>query len=79
MLPAAVRGVVSRSAFDHPLARRRVVLQERQRMATLLQLALPAYRANRVSISFGLPIVPRATRDVQAAVIDSMHELIGAA
>jgi len=79
VLPAAVRGVVSRSAFDHPLARRRVVLQERQRMATLLQLALPAYRANRVSISFGLPIVPRATRDVQAAVIDSMHELIGAA
>ena len=79
VVPAAVRGVVSRSAFDHPLARRRGVLKERQRMATLLQLALPAYRANRVSISFGLPIAARATRDVQTAVMDAMHALIGAA
>ena len=77
VIPAAVRGVVSRSAFDHPLARRRVVLQDRQRMATLLQLALPAYQGNRVSISFGLPIAGRAPYDVQAAVIDSMRSLIG--
>src|SRR5439155_300469 len=41
VVPAAVRGVVSRSAFDHPLAKRRAVLKERQRMATLLQVALP--------------------------------------
>src|SRR5437879_4052371 len=38
VVPAAVRGVVSRSAFDHPLAKRRGVFNERQRMATLLQL-----------------------------------------
>src|SRR5205823_653587 len=55
VVPAAVRGVVSRSAFDHPLAKRCGVLKERQRMATLLQLALPLYRANRVSIRFGSP------------------------
>jgi 1-acyl-sn-glycerol-3-phosphate acyltransferase len=79
VVPAAIRGVVSRSAFDHPLAKRHGVLKERQRMATVLQLALPAYRANRVSISFGLPIAPRATGDVQAAVLDAMRTLIEAA
>lgn len=79
VVPAAVRGVVSRSAFDHPLARRHSVLKERQRMATLLQLALPAYQANRVSISFGVPIAAFGTHDVHAAVIDAMRALIGAA
>src|SRR5947207_4254111 len=75
VVPAAVSGVVSRSAFDHPLAKRRGVLKERQRMATLLQLAVPAYRANRVSITFGVPIVPRIGGDVHAAVIDAMRAL----
>jgi 1-acyl-sn-glycerol-3-phosphate acyltransferase len=76
VIPAAVRGVVSPSAFDHPLAKRRGVLKERQRMATLLQLALPAYRANRVRITFGAPIAHGGTRDVHAAVLDAMHALI---
>jgi 1-acyl-sn-glycerol-3-phosphate acyltransferase len=79
VVPAAIRGVVSRSAFDHPLAKRRGVLKERQRMATLLQLALPTYRVNCVSISFGAPIVPSIGYDVHAAVIDAMRALIGAA
>jgi hypothetical protein len=77
VIPAAVRGVVSRTAFDHPLAKRRGVLRERQRMATLLQLAHPAYRANRVSIRFGLPIAG-GTCDLHAVVIDAMRALIGA-
>jgi 1-acyl-sn-glycerol-3-phosphate acyltransferase len=77
VVPAAVSGVVSRSAFDHPLAKRRSVLRERQRMATLLQFAVPSYRSNRVSISFGVPIAG-GTRDVHAQVIDAMHGLIGA-
>lgn len=77
VVPAAVRGVVSRSAFDHPLAKRQGELKERQRIATLLQLAFPAYRANRVSISFGPPIDGGA-RDVHAAVIAAMRTLIGA-
>ena len=76
VVPAAVSGVVSRSAFDHPLAKRRVVPKERQRMATLLQLALPGHRANRVSIRFGAPIAPRLGCDVHAAVIDAMQSLI---
>jgi 1-acyl-sn-glycerol-3-phosphate acyltransferase len=79
VIPAAVRGVISRSAFDHPLARRRGVLKERQRMATLLQLALPAYQASRVDVRFGPPIKPSETRDVHATVIDAMRELICAA
>lgn len=77
VVPAAISGVVSRSAFDHRLARRRGVLKERQRMATLLQFVLPAYRANRVSISFGLPIAG-GTRDLHDAVVDAMRALIGA-
>src|SRR5439155_17879586 len=79
VVPAAVSGVVSRSAFDHPFARRRGVPKERQRMASLLQLALPAYRANRVSISFGAPIAPSVGCDVHAVVIETMRALISAA
>ncbi|HEV8536318.1 MAG TPA: lysophospholipid acyltransferase family protein [Candidatus Limnocylindria bacterium] len=78
VVPAAISGVVSRSAFDHPLAKRRGVLKERQRMATLLQVALPRYQTNRVSVRFGAPI-PGAGRDLHATVIDAMRALIGAA
>ena len=76
VVPAAVRGVVSRSAFDHPLARRRAPVKERQRVATLLQLALPAYRSDRVRITFGRPIASAGTNDVHAAVVDAMDALI---
>jgi len=76
VVPAAVSGVVSKSAFDHPLAKRRGIPKERQRMATLLQLALPGHRANRVSIRFGAAIAPRAGYDMHAAVIDAMQALI---
>ena len=76
VVPAAVRGVVSPSAFDHPLARRRYPVKERQRVASLLQLALPAYRSHRVRITFGAPIRSAGTRDVHAAVLDAMETLI---
>jgi len=76
--PAAISGVISPSAFDHPLAKRRGVPKERQRMATLLQFAVPAYRANPVRVSFGAPIAG-GTRDLHAAVIEAMRALIGAA
>jgi 1-acyl-sn-glycerol-3-phosphate acyltransferase len=79
VVPAAVRGVVSQAAFDHPLAKRRGELGERQRMATLLQLAVPGYRSNPVSINFGAPIAPCVGRDLHAAVIKAMRALIGAA
>jgi 1-acyl-sn-glycerol-3-phosphate acyltransferase len=76
VVPAVVSDVVSRSAFDHPLAKRRAVPKERQRMATLLQLALPAYRPGRVSVTFGAPIAPRDGRDMHVAVIEAMRALI---
>jgi 1-acyl-sn-glycerol-3-phosphate acyltransferase len=79
VIPAAVRGVVSRSAFDHPLAKRRDGLKDRQRMATLLQLALPAYRSDRVHITFGAPITAGGARGVHATVLDAMHVLINTA
>ena len=79
VVPAAVRGVVSRSAFDHPLAKRRGVPKERQRMATLLQLALPGYREDPVRVTFGAPIGPGGTRDVHATVLEAMRALIGRA
>ena len=78
VLPVAIRGVVSRAAFDHPLARRRHMLKERQRMATLLQLVMPAYRPDLVRISFGLPIPRSVTGGVHAGVIEAMHALIAA-
>ena len=78
IVPAAISGVVSRSAFDHRLARHRDLLKERQRMATLLQIAFPRYRANCVTIRFGEPIRGDA-REVRATVIEAMHALIGAA
>jgi 1-acyl-sn-glycerol-3-phosphate acyltransferase len=77
VVPVAISGVVSRSAFDHRLSRHRDLPKERQRMATLLQLAFPRYRANCVTIRFGEPIRGDA-RDVHAAVIDAMRVLIGA-
>ena len=79
VVPAAVRGVVSRSAFDHPLARRRAPVKERQRVATVLQIALPAYRSDRVRITFGPPIASTGTRDVHAAVLEAMRVLIDSA
>jgi 1-acyl-sn-glycerol-3-phosphate acyltransferase len=78
VVPAAISGVVSRSAFDHRLSRHRELPKERQRMATLLQLAFPRYRANCVTIRFGEPIRGDA-RDVHATVIEAMHALIGVA
>ncbi|HEY8829981.1 MAG TPA: lysophospholipid acyltransferase family protein [Candidatus Limnocylindria bacterium] len=79
VVPTAIRGVVSRSAFDHPLARRRAPVKERQRVATLLQLALPAYRSHRVRITFGDPIISAVTTDVHAAVVDAMDALLASA
>lgn len=77
VVPATVRGVVSRSAFDHPLSKRREILKERQRMASLLQITMAAYRADRVQVSFGTPITDGTTRDVHATVLEAMRGLIG--
>ena len=48
-------------------------------MATVLQIALPAYRSDRVRITFGPPIASTGTRDVHAAVLEAMRVLIDSA
>ncbi|OLC55679.1 MAG: hypothetical protein AUH85_08675 [Chloroflexi bacterium 13_1_40CM_4_68_4] len=78
VLPAAVSGAVSRGAFDHPLARRRASLRERQRMAALLQLALARYQRVRVRVRFGEPIESGDAVDVQGAVRERMRTLLAA-
>ncbi len=82
VLPALVHGAVSRAAFDHPLVRlvrRGAPAKERQRLAALLQLALRGYQHDRVSVRFGAPIAAGSTRDVHAAVITAMRDLLSAA
>jgi hypothetical protein len=78
VVPTAIRGVVSRNAFDHTLAKRRTPIRERQRMATLLQLAFRAYRGHPVEVAFAAPLAGD-TGDLYAAVIGAMRALIGAA
>ena len=75
ILPALVRGAISSSAYNHPVARRRHTLKERQRMASLLQLAMPSFRRGRVSITFGAPIRVTAG-DVHASVLAAVRGLM---
>jgi 1-acyl-sn-glycerol-3-phosphate acyltransferase len=75
ILPAVVSGAVSQSAFDHPLARRRSPARERQRLASLLQLAVPAFQHQPVSVRFGRPISASA-EGVQRRVFAAMSELM---
>ena len=53
LVPAVVSGAVSRRAFAHPLARRRLPTNERQRMASLLQLALRSFQGDPIEVRFG--------------------------
>ncbi|HKW79332.1 MAG TPA: lysophospholipid acyltransferase family protein [Candidatus Limnocylindria bacterium] len=76
VVPALVRGAVSRAAFDHPLARRRTPVTERQRMAALLQLALRRYQRVRLTVRFGPPIEARPGTDMQQAVLARMRLLL---
>jgi 1-acyl-sn-glycerol-3-phosphate acyltransferase len=75
IVPAVVRGAVSRAAFDHRLAKRRTPARERQRFASLLQLALPGYQRGVVSISFGAAI-SASSASAQDIVITAMTALM---
>jgi 1-acyl-sn-glycerol-3-phosphate acyltransferase len=77
IVPAVVRGAVSRAAFANPLAMRRTPVRERQRVASLLQLAFAAYQHERVTIRFGEALRGRA--DARAAVLARMTALMGGA
>ena len=76
IVPAVVHGAVSRAAFDHRLARRRAPARERQRFASLLQLALPGYQRELISVSFGAAI-SASSAGVQDSVMAAMTGLMG--
>lgn len=74
VLPAVVSGVVSKAAFENPLARRRAPEREQQRFASLLQLAFPPYQRVLVEVRFA-PALAVAS-GVHAAVLDAMRGLM---
>jgi 1-acyl-sn-glycerol-3-phosphate acyltransferase len=75
IVPAVVSGAVSRNAYAHPLVRRRSPAKERQRLASLLQLALPRYQREQVVVRFA-PAVAASTLNIQDAVLGSMTTLM---
>jgi 1-acyl-sn-glycerol-3-phosphate acyltransferase len=77
ILPAVVSGAVSQLAFENPLARRRSPLRERQRLASLLQLAVPAYQRHQVAVRFGESIAA-STPGLHQRVIAAMTGLMAA-
>jgi 1-acyl-sn-glycerol-3-phosphate acyltransferase len=56
IVPAVASGVLSRRALRHPLTYLRRDRQERRRLATILQILVPAYHDVTVRITFGRPI-----------------------
>jgi 1-acyl-sn-glycerol-3-phosphate acyltransferase len=77
IVPAVVRGAVSRAAYDHRLSKRRAPVRERQRFASLLQLALPGYQRELITVSFGAAI-SASSSGVQDVVLAAMTGLMRA-
>jgi 1-acyl-sn-glycerol-3-phosphate acyltransferase len=76
MVPAAVSGVLSGSAFAHPLTRIRRMPRDRQRVATLLQMIDARYRSVTVHIAFGEPIARSDVTGVMRTLATCMRELL---
>ena len=56
ILPAIVSGVLSQSAHRHPFTLLRQTPEDRERLAAMLQIIVPAYRDVTVRVAFGPPI-----------------------
>ena len=83
VLPAVAGGVRSAQALRHPLTRLRSQLQDRERMAALLQSLLPTYHSVSVRVKFGTPLNARELLDsalslqaVSRAVAKRVAELL---
>ncbi|MCI0487108.1 MAG: 1-acyl-sn-glycerol-3-phosphate acyltransferase [Blastocatellia bacterium] len=83
IVPAIVSGVLSQSAQHHPVTRLRQLPEDRERLAAMLQIIVPAYRDVTVRVAFGPSIdaenLLAAGRDAGAitrAVIDRARQLI---
>jgi 1-acyl-sn-glycerol-3-phosphate acyltransferase len=85
VLPAVVGGVRSAQALHHPLTRLRRKLQDRERMAALLQSLVPTYHGVSVRVVFGSPLDGAALLDtapsiqaVRRAIVERVGELLQA-
>jgi 1-acyl-sn-glycerol-3-phosphate acyltransferase len=76
VVPAAVSGVLSASAFAHPLTRVRRMPRDRQRVATLLQMVDAGYRGVTVHIAFGAPIVGSDPTGIIPTLATRMRDLM---
>jgi 1-acyl-sn-glycerol-3-phosphate acyltransferase len=77
VLPMIVGGVISPAAMSHPLVRLRRTPADRQWLAAILQLMLPALRRSGVRVQIGRPIAAAGGR-VQGAVAAEARRLIAA-
>jgi hypothetical protein len=68
IVPAIVSGVFDPAAYRHPIARIRRDLAQRERMAAMLQVILPALQRNTVTLRFGRP---QRAADVAAGAADA--------
>jgi len=78
IVPAAISGVLSGGAFAHPLTRIRRMPQDRQRVATLLQMIDARYRGVTVRVAFGGPIVRSKANGVIPTLATCIRDLLGA-
>jgi len=76
IVPAAVTGVLSQRAFDHPLTRIRRTPRDRQRVATLLQMIDARCRPVTVRIAFGAPLTAERGRGESGALALRMRDLL---
>jgi 1-acyl-sn-glycerol-3-phosphate acyltransferase len=77
IVPAAISGVLSPSAFAHPLTRIRRSVRDRQRVATLLQMVDARYRPVATRVAFGTPLDATAdVEDVTAALALRVRDLL---
>lgn len=84
VVPVVVGGVLSARAQRNPLTRLRRTRQNREKVAAMLQIVVPAYRAARVTVAFGPPIAAAELAGLddaaaaKRAIVTAMRRLIDA-
>lgn len=79
IVPTLVSGVLSPAAHRNPLLRLRRAQTDREKMAAMLQILIPAYRGVRARVAFGAPLLLAAHSSPNAlhqAVLNTMRDLI---
>jgi 1-acyl-sn-glycerol-3-phosphate acyltransferase len=79
IIPAVVRGVLSPAAHRNPLTRLRRKPADREKLAAMLQILIPAYRGVAVQVAFGPPLTLAACGQPKAlhqAVLVEVKQLM---